>query len=289
MANSITAAPAVLAEAVLESIKGKLPVLSSFSSIFSALESQAGIAVQVPLIGVSTATEFGSSGYATQDDATVTAATVTLKHFKVVSKFTPLNVKSYGMPMLINSFVPTAANAIAEKCLAEIGALITTANYASTTNTGAALSYAELVTAKGVLDTAKAPGPYALVLNSTYLNGLLSDSSIIAAAGLGAGVITGGKFGTLAGMNVNQWNSLPTNSESLAGFACGPDAIACAASVPLSEIPGYETAIATDPQTGLSIQVLMGQDQSGFYNVIATLLFGAAVGRATSLTKFTTS
>jgi hypothetical protein len=289
MANSIAAAPSILAESVIASLKGKLPALRSFSSLFTAAESGAGKTVQVPLIGTSTATEFGSGGYLTQDDATITAASVTLKHFKVSSRFSPLDVKSYGAQFLANAFVPTASNALAEKCLAEIGALIVNANYSSTANTGAALSYAEVVTSKGVLDAAKAAEPRAIVLNPTYANGLLSDTTIIGNNVLGAGILTSGQIGTLVGSAVYQWNSLPTNSESLAGFHCGADAIAVASALPMSEIPGFEVANAVDADTGLAVQILMGQEQSGYYNVTATLLFGAAVGRATSLTRFTTA
>ncbi len=96
MANSIANAPAILAESVIASLKGKLPALRAFSSVFTAAESGAGKTVQVPLIGTSTATEFSTGGYLTQDDATITAANVTLKHFKVSSRFSPLDVKMYG-------------------------------------------------------------------------------------------------------------------------------------------------------------------------------------------------
>ena len=289
MANSIAAAPSILAESVIASLKGKLPALRSFSSLFTASESGAGKTVQVPLIGTSTATEFSTGGYLTQDDATITSASVTLKHFKVSSRFSPLDVKSYGAQFLANAFVPTASNALAEKCLAEIGALIVNANFSSSANTGAALSYAEVVTSKGVLDAAKAAEPRAIVLNPTYANGLLSDTTIIGNNVLGAGILTSGNIGTLVGASVFQWNSLPTNSESLAGFHCGADAIAVASALPMSEIPGFEVANAVDADTGLGVQILMGQEQSGYYNVTATLLFGAAVGRATSLTRYTTA
>ena len=289
MANSIATAPSVLAESVIASLKGKLPSLQNFSSVFSTLEGQAGKTVAVPLIGTSTATEFGSSGYLTQDDATLTIANVTLKHFKVSSRFNPLDLKSFGADYLVRAFVPTASNAIAEKCLAEISALVTAANYSSSANTGAGLTYAEVITAKGVLDAAKAAEPRAFLLNPTYVNSLLSDSQIVGAAGLGAQVISSGQLGQIGGANVYQWSSLPTNSESLAGFACGADAIAVASGLPMTEIPGFEVANAVDADTGLGIQIIMGQEQSGFYNVTATLLFGAAVGRATSLTRLTTA
>jgi hypothetical protein len=289
MANSIATAPSILAESVIASIKGKLPALKSFSSVFSTIEGQAGKSVFVPLIGTSTATEFSTSGYLTQDDATLAGVTVTLKHFKVSSRFSPLDVKSYGAQYLVNAFTPTAANAIAEACMAEISALITNANYSSNAVTGAGLSYSEVVTAKGVLDAAKASDTRALIVNPTYANNLLTDSQIAAAYALGAQVIQTGQIGQIGGMSVYQWSSLPTNSESLAGFACGSDAIAVASGLPMSEIPGFEVANAFDADTGLGIQILMGQEQSGYYNVTATLLFGAARGRQTSLTRLLTA
>jgi hypothetical protein len=289
MSNSIATAPSILAESVIASIKGKLPALKSFSSVFSTLEGQAGKSVFVPLIGTSTATEFSTGGYLTQDDATLTGATVTLKHFKVSSRFSPLDIKQYGANYLVSAFTPTASNAIAEACMAEIAALITAANYSSSANTGASLTYAEVVTAKGVLDAAKASDVRALIVNPTYANNLLTDAQIAAAYALGAQVITTGQIGSIGGASVFQWSSLPTNSESLAGFMCGSDAIAVASGLPMAEIPGFETASAVDADTGLGIQILMGQEQSGYYNVTATLLFGATKGRATSLTRLTTA
>jgi len=289
MSNNIATAPSILAESVIASIKGKLPALKSFSSVFSTLEGQAGKSVFVPLIGTSTATEFSTGGYLTQDDATLTGATVTLKHFKVSSRFSPLDVKSYGAQYLVNAFTPTAANAIAEACMAEISALVVNANYSSNAVTGSSLSYAEVVTAKGVLDAAKASDTRALIVNPTYANNLLTDAQIAAAYALGAQVIQSGQIGQIGGMSVYQWSSLPTNSENLAGFACGSDAIAVASGLPMSEIPGFEVANAVDADTGLGIQILMGQEQSGYYNVTATLLFGAAKGRATSLTRLLTA
>jgi hypothetical protein len=48
-------------------------------------------------------------------------------------------------------------------------------------------------------------------------------------------------------------------------------------------------ANAIDPDTGLGVQVIVGQEQSGYYNVTATLLFGCSVGRAASLCRFETT
>jgi hypothetical protein len=242
----------------------------------------------VPLIGTSTATEFSTGGYLTQDDATVTKADVTLKHYKVSTRVTPLNIRDYGMSFFQN-FAATASNALAEKCMADIAALIVNSNYSASTTTGADFSYDEAVAGQKTLDDAKAANPRALIVNSKYLADLRSDSKIVAANGLGANVISSGAIGTLAGAGVYQWSNLPTNSENLAGFSCGADAIAVATALPLTEIPGFDVAVGTDADTGLSVQIIMGQEQSGFYNITATLLFGCAVGRATSLVRFKTA
>ena len=289
MSNSIASAPSVLASGVIAALANKLPVLNGFSTVFTSSIAGAGKTIQVPLIGTSTATEFGSGGYLTQDDATVTSTSVTLKHFKVSSRFSPLDIREYGVQFFATNFAETAAIALSQKCMTEINDLITAANYSSNTVTGVALSYAEVVAAQKTLDDAKAPDKRALVLNNTYISDLRSDASIIAAFQLGANVISTGSLGTIGGAQVYQFSNMSGNSQNLAGFLCGADAIAVATALPFNEIPGAEVSQATDPATGLSVQVMIMQEQSGFYNVTATLLFGCAVGRATSLRRLKTA
>jgi len=285
MANSIVAAPALLADGVIASLKNKLPVLRSFSTAFTSSAQSAGKVITVPLIGSQSATEFGSSGYLTQDDITVTKSDVTLKHFKVSTRVSPMDVKEYGVNFFATNFAVTAANALAQKCMDEIRAIITVANFSTDVVSGAALSYAEVLSAKKALDDAKASEPRVLVLNNKYTQDLLGDSTITGANGLGAQVISSGRIGTLAGAEVYQFSNLAT-TEDLAGFYAGADSIAVATALPYSEIPGWDSAIGTDADTGLSVQILMGQEQSGYYNVTATLLFGAAKGRGESLCRF---
>ena len=287
MANSIQAAPAVLvADGVIASLSNKLPVLRSMSRVFTSTPQASGKTIQVPLIGTSSATEFSTGGYLTQDDATVTKSDVTLKHFKVSTRVNPLNIKEYGASFFVDNFTVTAANALAQKCMEEIGAIITVANYSQDVVSGAALTYAEVLSAKKTLDDGKAPEPRVLVLNNKYTSDLLADSTIVGANGFGAEVVRSGRLGTLAGAEVYQWSNLADNSEDLAGFMASADGIAVAAALPYTEIPGWEVANAIDPQTGLGVQVIVGQEQSGYLNVTATLLFGAAVGRAAALVRF---
>ena len=290
MANSISAAPSVLSAGVLSALKNKLPVLSGISSIFSARPGSTGMAIQVPLIGTSSATAFSTGGYLTQDDATITSATVSLTQYKISSRFTPSNLKDYGADFFVNNFVQTASIGLAQKVMDVINAQVTNANYSVSSTSGADLSYAELVAVQKTLDDAKAPSPRYAVLNSTYISDLRKDTTIVGNNVLGANIIRDGDLGVIAGARVYQFANLATNSENLAGWVAGPDAIAFASALPDSmDIPGFEVSNATDQDTGLGVQVLVGMEQSGFLNVTATLMFGAAVGRATSLVRLKTA
>ena len=290
MANSISAAPSVLSAGVLSALKNKLPVLSGISSIFSARPGSTGMAIQVPLIGTSTATAFSTGGYLTQDDATITSATVSLTQYKISSRFTPSNLKDYGADFFVNNFVQTASIGLAQKVMDVINTQVTAANYSVDTTSGADLSYAELVAVQKTLDDAKAPSPRYAVLNSTYVSDLRKDTTIVGNNVLGANIIRDGDLGVIAGARIYQFANLATNSENLAGWVAGPDAIAFASALPDSmDIPGFEVSNATDQDTGLGVQVLVGMEQSGYLNVTATLMFGAAVGRATSLVRLKTA
>jgi hypothetical protein len=290
MANSITAAPSVLSAGVLSSLQNKLPVLSGISSVFSARPGSTGMAIQVPLIGTSTASAFSTGGYLTQDDATITAATVSLTQYKISSRFTPSNLKDYGADFFVNNFVQTASIGLAQKVMDVINAQVTAANYSVSSTTGADLAYSELVGVQKTLDDAKAPSPRYAVLNSTYVSDLRKDTTIVGNNVLGANIIRDGDLGIIAGARVYQFANLSANSENLAGWVAGPDAIAFASALPDSEgIPGFEVSNAVDAGTGLGVQVLVGMEQSGFLNVTATLMFGAAVGRATSLVRLKTA
>jgi len=290
MANSITAAPSVLAAGVLSSLQNKLPVLSGISSVFSARPGSTGMAIQVPLIGTSTASAFSTGGYLTQDDATITAATVSLTQYKISSRFTPSNLKDYGADFFVNNFVQTASIGLAQKVMDVINAQVTAANYSVSSTSGVDLAYSELVGVQKTLDDAKAPSPRYAVLNSTYISDLRKDTTIVGNNVLGANIIRDGDLGVIAGARIYQFANLATNSENLAGWVAGPDAIAFASALPDSEgIPGFEVSNAVDAGTGLGVQVLVGMEQSGFLNVTATLMFGAAVGRATSLVRLKTA
>jgi hypothetical protein len=248
------------------------------------------MSIVVPLIGTSTASAFSTGGYLTQDDATVTQATVSLTQYKISSRFTPSNLKDYGADFFVNNFVQTASIGLSQKVMDVINAQVTAANYSVSSTSGADLSYSELIGVQKTLDDAKAPSPRYAVLNSTYVSNLRADTTIVGNNVLGADIIRNGDLGVIAGARIYQFANLAANSENLAGWVAGPDAIAFASALPDSmDIPGFEVSNAVDADTGLGVQVLVGMEQSGYLNVTATLMFGAAVGRATSLVRLKTA
>lgn len=292
MATTVAAAPSLLSDKIISAVVGDLPILNSISTVLSPTLGQRGKTVQVSLMGAGTASEFDKSSntYATVDGSTLTSASVTLKHFKYTDEFDPLTVQEYGEQYLINAFAPTAALALSKKCWAEIGSIITNANFSTKTTVAVAdFGVDDVIASQKQLDDAKAAKPRAIVLGNGYVASLRNDSKIVSSLNPLANntLITGG-FPQLFGAQVYQWNDIPGNSENLAGFSCGADAIAVASGLPLAMIPGANVSSSVDA-SGLAVQVMVGQSESGMLRVTATLLFGAAKGRATSLTRLVTA
>jgi hypothetical protein len=292
MATVLPTAPAVLSDYIVQTVAGKLPILNNVSVNLSASVGRAGKTVFVPVMGAGTASEFNKSTntLATVDGATMSNSSVTLKHFKYVDEFSPLDIQEYGMQYLINAYAKTAAQAIVDKTWAEIGSVFTAANFATEETVAAAsFGYDSVVLAQLDLDTAKAGQPRSFLVGNDYLSSLRKDSKIYGSLNPSANtVVTSGNVGQVAGMDIYQWNQIPGNSENLAGVALGPDALLVATGIPMAEIAGFSSSVST-AESGLSVQVLVGQAETGNIRCIAQILVGANKGRSTSAVRFVTA
>jgi len=121
MATVLPTAPAILSDYIVQTVAGKLPILNNVSVNLSASVGRAGKTVFVPIMGAGTASEFNkvSNNLSDVDGAEMTSSSVTLKHFKYVDEFSPLDIQEYGMQYLINAYAKTAAQAIVDKTWAE--------------------------------------------------------------------------------------------------------------------------------------------------------------------------
>lgn len=284
MSNTIAAAPAVLAEQVLAGLRGKLGVLSAFST--NLTPTAVGKTMQVSLISGGEAKEFSKAngGYEESDSAVISSKTVTLKHLHSTKDFDPTELAEYGEAYLVNAFVPEAINQLVKKVHNEIGALFTVANYsAGEVITAANFNYAQIVDLNTDLNIAKASDNRALLVNSTYAGALRKDATLVTPfQGNGdASLVRSGLIGQVGGFQVFEFTDLPTNSEGLAAAALGQDAICVAMALPNASMFPGEVSSAVDA-SGLSVQVLKSQGTDGIVRLTATVRFGCGVGRASS-------
>ena len=155
------------------------------------------------------------------------------------------------------------------------------------TVTAANYGYDDVVDINTDLSVAKASRQRSLILSPAYVGSLRKDSTLVApfnSNGNAGSLVSTGAIGQIAGMSVFEYSDLPLNAENLRGFACGKDAIAVASALPSAEMFVGESDSAVDA-SGLAVQVLKSKGTDGFLRLTATLLFGAAKGRATSLKR----
>lgn len=284
MSNTIASAPAVLAEQVLAGLRGKLAVLSAFST--NLTPTAIGKTMQVSLISGGAAKEFSKAngGYEESDAADIVAQTITLKHLHSTKDFDPTELAEYGEAYLVNAFVPEAINQLVKKVHAEIGALFIAANFsADEVITAANFNYSQVVDLNTDLNIAKASDSRALILNSTYAGALRKDATLITPfQGNGdTSLVRSGVIGQVGNFGVFEFTDLPGNSQNLTGIALGQDAVCVAMALPnASAYPG-EVSSAVDA-SGLSVQVLKSQGTDGIVRLTATVRFGCGVGRSTS-------
>jgi hypothetical protein len=290
MSNTIAAAPAVLAEQVLAGLRGKLGVLSAFST--NLTPTAVGKTMQVSLISGGEAKEFSKAngGYEESDSANISAKTVTLKHLHSTKDFDPTELAEYGEAYLVNAFVPEAINQLVKKVHNEIGALFTVANFsAGEVITAGNFNYGQIVDLNTDLNIAKAADTRALLVNSTYAGALRKDATLVTPFSNGdASLVRSGLIGQVGGFQVFEFTDLPTNSEGLAAAAIGQDAICVAMALPNASMFPGEVSSAVDA-SGLSVQVLKSQGTDGIVRLTATVRFGAGVGRATSGKRVTSA
>lgn len=287
MANSLATAPAALAQQVIGGLVGELALVNAFSTNLTGSFTR-GKSVTVNIVGGDAAAEFGASGYHTAQDADLTAVTCTMKHLHSTKAFAPIDLAEYGEQYIVSAFVQNAIEELAAKCHAEIGAIVTNANYsANSVITAANFGYDDVVDLNTALSAAKASKTRALVLNATYTGSLRKDATLtqaFASNGVNGSTVVDGTIGKVAGMGVYEFTDLPGNSENLVGFAAGRDAIVIASALPSADMYVGEVDNAVDA-SGLAVQVLKSKGTDGFLRLTATLLFGAAKGRATSLKR----
>lgn len=210
-----------------------LTPLNAFAADISSEVRGQGDAVIVPLFGNVTTTTFTqATNVYEQSGGLITAITVNLDKRKI----TPMDLTLQQLAESSNAgrfdqFADQLGRSMAQAVLTDIWSLITTSNFGSAIITTAAANYgrAQLIAARKALLSAGVRGDKSFVANMDIEAAMLGDDKITLALNRGdALAIKEGLLGRLLGMDIYSSDVIPLNSVSLAGFACGKNAIAVA-------------------------------------------------------------
>tara|TARA_A100001201_G_scaffold72325_3_gene65991 strand:- start:2448 stop:3329 length:882 start_codon:yes stop_codon:yes gene_type:complete len=283
MANTLNGINlAAIAQSVLDNLSAQHTPVSAFTTDFSSEIADQGESITTR---IATAVSAGdaSSGYSATD-VTSSAKTVTLnqhKHFTMA--FTDLEIAKGGMNMLERTFVRPATHAVINSMVDALMALVVNSEFANkATVTSSNFGADDVATLAGDLTTLNVPkDERALIIKPAYYASLAQDNAIQASyASTLDDSIRNHSVPRVHGFNVYEYSDIPSNSENLEGFACGPEALLIAARQPA--IPqNWSGAVesVTDPDSGLTIQLRSWYEgKDGKQMITATTIFGVLVG-----------
>ena len=281
MANEFGVNLAIVAQEALASLKTELAPLNAFTVDYSADVAQQGATVSARVMSKSTSTDL-SNGYDTAaSDIKMDAVSVNLDNFSgVVKRASDLELSKNGKSFenyLVDEIVYAVSSGVLSGVFGKIAdsAIITglTASDAETftwANTNALLKK---------LKKAGVKGQKSIILNSDLMAGFRADETVknMVVYGTANGV----DVPTINGFKFYEYPELPATNK-LAGLACGKNLVAIATRTPWAPegfaSNGDELAEATDPETGLTVQVRKWYDKSkGCYLISGGIIWGATV------------
>jgi len=281
---------AAIAEQTLDYLGSQFFMLSAFTRDFSQDIRNKGASVTTRIPSSATVQDL-SSGYSASD-VTSTAKTVTLSNFKgFVTGFTDKEASLSGsVDWLQRVFVEPAVEATCKAVADDLLALVTNANFsANSVITAANFDSDDLADLAGALTTLKVPKSLrSALISPSYNASLQKDAMIQDASAYGSSdAVREHAAGMIHGFGINEYESIPTNSENLAGFVCHPSALLIAARTvapPLS--PRVQFLNTVDPKTGIPLQFRAWYDRDGgLYKFSVGLLYGVAVGNGSALKR----
>lgn len=282
---------AQIAQKSLDTLVAKLPLMSLFSTDFSA---DVGVSGESVTTRIPTGTTIGSlsAGYAdSEQDANTTAVTMTLGDvtgFVIGFNDGEWSKSSINLDEL---FVKQGVNAVASKVINSTLALATSANFGTASFTGVASAFNadSVADIAGVLSNANVPADDRyMILNPSYFTSLTKDDTIKYSINLGNETVKTRQIPMLAGFApVAEYSGIPANSENLVGIAGGKSALCIATRVPATPAQfNGEVQNVTDPESGLTIQVRHWYSQDkGKHYLSMGILYGVQKGNADALKR----
>lgn len=284
--NSLSGVNATrIAQLTLDALQTSVLPFKAFTTDFSPDIAQAGSAVSTRFVTNPSVSNFAATRSA--QNSTTTAKTVTLSNYVGVDLGFSDTEMSFSDVKLAEMFIKPAVVALFENVMAGVLALVTSANYStSTLITAANFNAAAVAGLATTLNTAKVSSVgRSIIMPPTYADGLRKDTSILPAYAIGGtDFIKEGRIPRLHNFDVYEFNgTIPANGESLAGVALAPQGVCIAARQPAPprNWAGQVVSI-TDPDSGLTLQFrdwYDGQEQ----RTQLCIIYGVQVGVAANL------
>ena len=302
--NQLAGFLAVYAQKSLEQFIADMPLISRFTTDFSDTITNGGVSVttRLPTTVFSTPNDTAANGYLASS-ATASAITITLKQRDYTEDFTELQWATMTPQMLQNTFLPSMvkqlANGIVVDALSLItGSLVSPAldivnvtgsNATSVFSASAALTNNEVPFADRMMITS--PAAYQSLIgsiNPAYVYGATTAIQDY------HGIKVGGFDPIFEYPRLNNVSPPPGGSyfstayatgKTLAGIAIQKQGLCIAMRSPIDINNGLvQTATATDPTSGISIQVrLMYDIPRGVWKIAVTSIYGVALGNTKAI------
>lgn len=279
----------------LEALRIQLLSLEVFSIAYNDVQLEGTDKLEVPYFPLEAAasTDFNpANGYVFGDNYNQGAKEVTVNK----RKYQPLSIPSSTFarqPNLDPERVGRQKGAkLAGDVMADILSVVTAANFGAAGSTGAATAFdfAEVnETLGGACDAANWPSIMrGLVLKSAYFRNLVTDLGDTSKYGSSDPIMRGVLQGVAGFESIYNNQTIPSNAESLVGFACMPSAVIVGFS-PIAPKDGgriieYDTM--SDPDSGLTIEFRRWFDAD--LDIEKTVLecnYGYAVGEEAALKR----
>jgi hypothetical protein len=287
----------VIAQKALDTLVARLPLIGKITTNFSNEVVRWGEAVITHIVTAAEASDFDTTnGYVASDRTQVDVSTTLNKH-KHHTYSIGVQEATSSRISLIERFAKTSAYAVGAAMVNDLCALVTAGNYSNKTVQalgagGDGFQRKHLVRCGIALNKRNVlPMDRFMVLNPDYYGSLEMDLTTLSVLrDVGAQVVQSGTLPVIHGFSIEEYSNVPSTGD-LVGFAGTADSMCIVSRIPDDPGEGQSNvrlSVVTEPQTGLSMQVREWYEPGkAKFNRTYTLMYGVAVGQATSLQRIT--
>jgi len=265
-----------LADAVITVAATRLALLDGFTRNVGLDNLRPRATVRVKRYTTGSAAQTNATNFETNDDSNLAATTVTVNQ---ISKIFSIQNAELNQGFQLADLAQGSADLFAYGISDVVTGLMVSANYDSPTTIGTAANF-DTSDLPAILALAKNYRSKNLVLDGGHIARLMFSSAANTFPDGRLAALANGRFGFDLIAENNRWTGGIAN---LAGFVCGPDAIAIAAGLPVGMIAGEfleQRTVTTN--NGLSCLLSVWYSRASRSHFASyDIMFGAGVGDAT--------